>query len=75
MISFVSFINFFKVNCLLLLQARYRSDREVNNRRTEVLVDKKLVNKYWKEVKVGDIIYINNNDFIPVILLLIYLFH
>ena len=29
-------------------------------------MDKELVRKYWKQIKVGDIIRIQNNDFTPV---------
>ena len=32
-----------------------------------VLVDGELINKYWKDIQVGDIVQIENNDFTPVI--------
>ncbi|CAF2564090.1 unnamed protein product [Rotaria sp. Silwood2] len=51
--------------------ARYRSDRQINNRRCNILIDKQVVRKYWIEIKVGDIIRINNNDFIPADMILI----
>jgi magnesium-transporting ATPase (P-type) len=38
----------------------------VNNRQCKVLIDKELITKYWREIKVGDIIRLNNNEFIPV---------
>ncbi|CAF0853814.1 unnamed protein product [Adineta steineri] len=51
--------------------ARYRSDKQINNRRTEILINKQLIDKYWREIQVGDIIRIHNNDFIPADMILI----
>ncbi|CAF3554179.1 unnamed protein product [Rotaria sp. Silwood1] len=51
--------------------ARYRSDRQVNNRHCNILINKELLRKYWREIKVGDIIRINNNDFTPADMILI----
>ncbi|CAF1125108.1 unnamed protein product [Adineta ricciae] len=51
--------------------ARYRSDRQINNRRVKVLVDRELIDKYWKDIQVGDIVQIVNNDFTPADVILI----
>ncbi|RVE65592.1 hypothetical protein OJAV_G00118010 [Oryzias javanicus] len=50
---------------------RHRSDRQVNNRTTEVLVDGKLTKERWKNVQVGDIVKLQNNDFVPADILLL----
>ncbi|CAF1398670.1 unnamed protein product [Adineta steineri] len=44
--------------------ARHRSDREVNNRETKTVVGKEFVTKKWKDVKVGDMIQLTNNEFV-----------
>ncbi|CAF4952973.1 unnamed protein product [Rotaria sp. Silwood1] len=54
-----------------MFDARYRSDRQVNNRHCNILINKELLRKYWREIKVGDIIRINNNDFTPADMILI----
>lgn len=46
--------------------ARYRSDRQLNNRQTDVVMRDEFVRTYWEKIRVGDIIRISNNDFIPV---------
>ncbi|KAM6181073.1 putative phospholipid-transporting ATPase IM [Erethizon dorsatum] len=50
---------------------RHKSDNQVNNRRSEVLIDGKLQNEKWMNVKVGDIIKLENNQFISADLLLL----
>uniref|UniRef100_A0A3B3CKK2 Phospholipid-transporting ATPase n=1 Tax=Oryzias melastigma TaxID=30732 RepID=A0A3B3CKK2_ORYME len=50
---------------------RHRSDKQVNNRTTEVLVDGKLKEERWKNVQVGDIVKLQNNHFIPADILLL----
>ncbi|KAH9519101.1 ATPase class I type 8B member 4 [Bulinus truncatus] len=50
---------------------RHRSDDQVNNRRSYVLRDKKIVEERWHKVNVGDIILLKNNDFIAADLFLI----
>eukprot|EP01103_Thecamoeba_quadrilineata_P017326 TRINITY_DN6093_c0_g1_i1.p1 TRINITY_DN6093_c0_g1~~TRINITY_DN6093_c0_g1_i1.p1 ORF type:complete len:1101 (+),score=172.56 TRINITY_DN6093_c0_g1_i1:38-3340(+) len=44
---------------------RWRSDREVNNRKTTTIRDGIRSEMAWKSVKTGDIIYLRNNDLIP----------
>nr|XP_042108420.1 probable phospholipid-transporting ATPase IM isoform X5 [Ovis aries] len=64
---------------------RHKSDNQVNNRQSEVLIDsnqdqssapymkvlKKLQNEKWMNVKVGDIIKLENNQFVAADLLLL----
>lgn len=44
---------------------RHRTDREVNNRICHVLKDKKLVKVRSRDIHVGDIIYVKNNEEVP----------
>ncbi|XP_057636819.1 probable phospholipid-transporting ATPase IM isoform X3 [Chionomys nivalis] len=50
---------------------RHRSDNQVNNRQSEVLINSKLQNEKWMNVKVGDIIKLENNQFVAADLLLL----
>uniref|UniRef100_A0A8C7XR01 Phospholipid-transporting ATPase n=1 Tax=Oryzias sinensis TaxID=183150 RepID=A0A8C7XR01_9TELE len=50
---------------------RHKSDRQVNNRTVEVLVNGKLKEERWKNVQVGDILKLQNNHFVPADLLLL----
>ncbi|XP_048258493.1 phospholipid-transporting ATPase ID-like isoform X1 [Haliotis rufescens] len=43
---------------------RHRSDAQVNNRKSDVLRDGKIVSARWHTVVVGDIIRLRNNDFV-----------
>ncbi|KAF5925435.1 hypothetical protein HPG69_001881 [Diceros bicornis minor] len=45
---------------------RHKSDDQVNNRQSEVLIDGKLQNEKWMNVKVGDIIKLENNQFVAI---------
>uniref|UniRef100_A0A4W4F5R7 Phospholipid-transporting ATPase n=1 Tax=Electrophorus electricus TaxID=8005 RepID=A0A4W4F5R7_ELEEL len=45
---------------------RHKSDRQVNNRRAQVLIDGELRNEKWMNVQVGDIIKLENNQFVAV---------
>ncbi|KAF3830512.1 hypothetical protein GH733_004331 [Mirounga leonina] len=56
---------------LLILQFRHKSDNQVNNRLSEVLIDSKLQNEKWMNVKVGDIVKLENNQFVAADLLLL----
>uniref|UniRef100_A0A8C4VFH9 Phospholipid-transporting ATPase n=1 Tax=Gopherus evgoodei TaxID=1825980 RepID=A0A8C4VFH9_9SAUR len=53
--------------------SRYRSDNEINH--TECLVycrnEKKYMNRYWKEVEVGDFVQLRCNEIIPADILLL----
>ncbi|XP_053727636.1 phospholipid-transporting ATPase ID-like [Synchiropus splendidus] len=50
---------------------RHRSDNQVNNRKVEVLINRKLQNEKWMNVQVGDIIKLENNQFVTADLLLL----
>ncbi|XP_067667224.1 phospholipid-transporting ATPase ID-like isoform X2 [Haliotis asinina] len=50
---------------------RHRSDAQVNNRKSDVLRDGKIVSARWHTVVVGDIIRLKNNDFVAADLLLL----
>uniref|UniRef100_A0A8C7L5E8 Phospholipid-transporting ATPase n=1 Tax=Oncorhynchus kisutch TaxID=8019 RepID=A0A8C7L5E8_ONCKI len=43
---------------------RHRCDRQVNNRKVEVLIDGELRSEKWMDVQVGDIIKLENNQFV-----------
>ncbi|XP_061881093.1 phospholipid-transporting ATPase ID-like [Entelurus aequoreus] len=50
---------------------RHRSDNQVNNRKVQVLIDGKLRSEKWMSVQVGDIIKLENNQFVTADLLLL----
>ncbi|XP_041706952.2 phospholipid-transporting ATPase ID [Coregonus clupeaformis] len=50
---------------------RQRCDRQVNNRKVEVLIDGELRSEKWMDVQVGDIIKLENNQFVTADLLLL----
>ncbi|XP_021562770.1 probable phospholipid-transporting ATPase IM [Carlito syrichta] len=50
---------------------RHKSDNQVNNRQSEVLINSKLQKEKWMNVKVGDIIKLENNQFVAADLLLL----
>ncbi|CAF3737708.1 unnamed protein product [Rotaria sordida] len=43
---------------------RHRSDKMVNNRRAQTIVGNEFVNKRWREINVGDIIQVSNDEFV-----------
>uniref|UniRef100_A0A3B4EEH5 Phospholipid-transporting ATPase n=1 Tax=Pygocentrus nattereri TaxID=42514 RepID=A0A3B4EEH5_PYGNA len=45
---------------------RHKNDRQVNNRRVDVLIDGQLKSEKWMNVQVGDIIKLENNQFVTV---------
>ncbi|XP_009980579.1 PREDICTED: phospholipid-transporting ATPase IC-like, partial [Tauraco erythrolophus] len=51
--------------------ARHRMDNEVNNRTCEVIRDRRFKNTKWKDIKVGDIIRLKKNTFVPADILLL----
>jgi phospholipid-translocating ATPase len=53
------------------LQQRHVSDSQVNNRRSKVLRDGKLVEEKWAEVQVGDVIRMENDQFVAADVLLL----
>ncbi|XP_061586600.1 probable phospholipid-transporting ATPase IM [Cololabis saira] len=50
---------------------RHRSDNHVNNRKVQVLIDRKLRSEKWMNVQVGDVIKLENNQFVTADLLLL----
>uniref|UniRef100_A0AAY4AEP2 Phospholipid-transporting ATPase n=1 Tax=Denticeps clupeoides TaxID=299321 RepID=A0AAY4AEP2_9TELE len=50
---------------------RHRSDRQVNNRKVEVLLNGELKSEKWMNVQVGDIIKLESNQFVTADLLLL----
>ncbi|CAF4053105.1 unnamed protein product, partial [Rotaria sordida] len=50
---------------------RHRSDRQINNRETKTVVGHELVTRKWKEIKVGDIVRLENNESITADIVLI----
>ncbi|KAJ8287108.1 hypothetical protein GJAV_G00047750 [Gymnothorax javanicus] len=50
---------------------RHKSDKQVNNRKVEVLIDGQLRSEKWMNVQVGDIIKLENNQFVTADLLLL----
>ncbi|XP_058440775.1 probable phospholipid-transporting ATPase IM isoform X3 [Marmota monax] len=50
---------------------RHKSDNQVNNRQSEVIIDSKLQSEKWMNVKVGDIVKLENNQFVAADLLLL----
>uniref|UniRef100_A0A3B5QCU7 Phospholipid-transporting ATPase n=1 Tax=Xiphophorus maculatus TaxID=8083 RepID=A0A3B5QCU7_XIPMA len=51
--------------------ARHRMDKEVNNRKCEVLLDGRFKESRWMDIQVGDVVRIKKNDFIPADILLL----
>ncbi|MED6276848.1 Phospholipid-transporting ATPase IC, partial [Characodon lateralis] len=51
--------------------ARHRMDKEVNNRKCEVLLDGRFKESKWMDIEVGDVVRLKKNDFIPADILLL----
>ncbi|NWW76620.1 AT8B1 ATPase, partial [Climacteris rufus] len=51
--------------------ARHRMDNEVNNRTCDVIRDGRFKNTKWKDIKVGDVIRLKKNTFVPADILLL----
>ncbi|XP_075885169.1 phospholipid-transporting ATPase ID-like [Nelusetta ayraudi] len=50
---------------------RHKSDEQVNNRRVKVLDRGRLQSEKWRDVRVGDIVHLENNDSVTADLLLL----
>ncbi|XP_074539982.1 phospholipid-transporting ATPase ID isoform X1 [Halichoeres trimaculatus] len=50
---------------------RHKSDNQVNNRQSQVLIRGSIQNEKWMNVRVGDIIKLENNQFVAADLLLL----
>ncbi|XP_069483144.1 phospholipid-transporting ATPase IC [Ambystoma mexicanum] len=51
--------------------ARHRMDNEINNRACEIIVNGRFKKAKWKDIRVGEIIRLKKNDFVPADLLLL----
>jgi phospholipid-transporting ATPase len=70
----VSFFFYYLFSMLrLYMQKRHQSDRELNARQTQVLdlATGTFVERPWRKIRVGDIVRLQNNDFIPADLVLL----
>uniref|UniRef100_A0A8C5HB18 Phospholipid-transporting ATPase n=1 Tax=Gouania willdenowi TaxID=441366 RepID=A0A8C5HB18_GOUWI len=51
--------------------ARHRMDKEINNRKCEVIMDGRFQDSKWRDIQVGDIVRLKKDDFVPADLLLL----
>ncbi|CAL8326744.1 unnamed protein product [Boreogadus saida] len=51
--------------------ARHRMDKEINNRKTEVLLDGGFQETKWMDMQVGDVVRLKKNDFVPADILML----
>ncbi|XP_056122106.1 phospholipid-transporting ATPase IC [Rhinichthys klamathensis goyatoka] len=51
--------------------ARHRMDKEINNRRCDVLLNGRFEETRWMHLQVGDVVRLKKNDFIPADILLL----
>ncbi|XP_072227593.1 phospholipid-transporting ATPase IC [Leuresthes tenuis] len=51
--------------------ARHRMDKEINNRKCDVLLDGRFQESKWMNIQVGDVVRLKKNDFIPADILLL----
>uniref|UniRef100_A0A3P8WK56 Phospholipid-transporting ATPase n=1 Tax=Cynoglossus semilaevis TaxID=244447 RepID=A0A3P8WK56_CYNSE len=51
--------------------ARHRMDKEINNRRCDVLLNGSFQETKWMDIQVGDVVRMKKNDFIPADILLL----
>ncbi|XP_029025689.1 phospholipid-transporting ATPase IC [Betta splendens] len=51
--------------------ARHRMDKEINNRKCEVLLNGRFQESKWMDIQVGDVVRLKKNDFIPADMLLL----
>uniref|UniRef100_A0A3Q4BBS0 Phospholipid-transporting ATPase n=1 Tax=Mola mola TaxID=94237 RepID=A0A3Q4BBS0_MOLML len=51
--------------------ARHRMDKEINNRKCEVLMEGRFQESKWRNIEVGDVVRMKKNDFIPADILLL----
>ncbi|XP_003978792.1 phospholipid-transporting ATPase IC [Takifugu rubripes] len=51
--------------------ARHRMDKEINNRKCEVLLEGRFQESKWRNIEVGDVVRLKKNDFIPADILLL----
>ena len=56
---------------MFCVQQRHKTDRQVNNRKSQVLRKGYLVEEKWHRVQVGDVIRMENNSFVAADIFLI----
>lgn len=56
---------------ICLLQQRHQNDSQVNHRRAKTLRNGKLVEEKWASVQVGDVIRLENDQFVAADILLL----
>ncbi len=49
-----------------IFKGRHQSDKIVNNRETQVIINNDLINQKWKDIQVGDIVQLLNDQFVTV---------
>lgn len=49
----------------LMRQKRHASDKSLNNNRTQVLANQGFDERPWRRIRVGDIVRLDSNEFIP----------
>ncbi|CAF4349279.1 unnamed protein product [Rotaria sp. Silwood2] len=59
------------INAMEGFARRHRSDNQINNRETKTVVEHELVTRKWKDIKVGDMVRLENNEFITADIVLI----
>ncbi|XP_041826504.1 phospholipid-transporting ATPase IC [Melanotaenia boesemani] len=51
--------------------ARHRMDKEINNRKCDVLLNGRFQESKWMDIQVGDVVCLKKNDFVPADILLL----
>lgn len=51
--------------------ARHRMDKEINNRKCDVLLNGRFEESKWMDIQVGDVVRLKKNDFVPADILLL----
>uniref|UniRef100_A0A3B5KYJ1 P-type ATPase N-terminal domain-containing protein n=1 Tax=Xiphophorus couchianus TaxID=32473 RepID=A0A3B5KYJ1_9TELE len=62
----LNYFYFLKIIIFFKFQFRHKSDQQVNNRQSQVLITGSLQKEKWMNVRVGDIIQLENNQFVAV---------
>lgn len=67
----VTLLGYRSLNSLFFLQQRHQNDSQVNHRRAKTLRNGKLVEEKWASVQVGDVIRLENDQFVAADILLL----
>jgi hypothetical protein len=71
--DFVRACSFRHTYAYMFVQQRHRSDSQVNNRTTKTVRDGNLVEEKWQNIRVGDVIRLESDEFVAVSKLLTFL--